>query len=101
MPFWPNVQRLKELSALNSVINPNAINADNDKTVGIISNKQKDIYQNRRATLKLRIIDCALYGISLILGYSLMLVVMTFNVGLILVIVLGYGCGRFIFHRKT
>ena len=93
IPLWPSIKQVQEASAINSV---DGIGYVNDKNIGMIrKNKAQPV------TLKLRLIDCALYGISLILGYSLMLVVMTFNSGLIMVIVAGYCVGRFIFHRKA
>lgn len=94
VPTWPTVKKLQEAAAIHSV---NDIGYDNDKKIGMIQKQQF----GGPISLKLRMIDCALYGISLILGYCLMLIVMTFNTGLIMVIIAGYCCGRFIFHRKT
>eukprot|EP01084_Bolivina_argentea_P270017 459032_1 len=97
VPFWPTFRRLEELSVLYSV---NVPQAGDGKTSKLIHRKSNGNY-SKSVTLHLRIIDCVLYGISLILGYSLMLVVMTFNAGLIIVVVCGYCTGRFLFHRQT
>eukprot|EP01084_Bolivina_argentea_P270016 459029_1 len=97
VPFWPTFRRLEELSVLSSI---NVENVNQDKKAKLMNEKSNNYY-HQSVTLKLRIIDCMLYGISLILGYSLMLVVMTFNTGLILVIICGYCVGRFLFHRQT
>ena len=96
VPFWPTLKRLQELSVLYSVQHPS-----DDKQSAILPGVKKSMDDyHKSVTLELRIIDTILYGISLILGYCLMLVVMTFNAGLILVIVGGYCIGRFVFHRQ-
>ena len=97
VPFWPTFKRLNELSTLYSVVNPSQ-SGISDK---MIPHKKSNDDYHKSVTLELRIIDTFLYGISLILGYSLMLIVMTFNVGLIIVIVCGYCFGRFLFHRQV
>lgn len=97
VPFWPTVTRLKDLSVLYSVQHPGYDDKDNPMIPS--AKKSTDDY-HKSVTLKLRIIDTVLYGISLILGYCLMLVVMTFNTRLIIAVVIGYCAGRFIFHRQ-
>ena len=99
VPFWPTVTRLKELSVLYSVQHPGPNGNGKGDAMLPSAKKSMDDY-HKSVTLKLRIIDTILYGISLILGYCLMLVVMTFNTRLIITIVIGYCFGRFIFHRQ-
>ena len=97
VPFWPTLARLKEVAALQSVRTPDERSRD-ERSSHLIQNKGSLF---KAITVRMRLVDTALYGSSLILGYSLMLIVMTFNAGLVLVIVAGYCCGRFFFHRKT
>mmetsp|Transcript_43920 Transcript_43920/g.70444 ORF Transcript_43920/g.70444 Transcript_43920/m.70444 type:complete len:195 (-) Transcript_43920:61-645(-) len=96
VPFWPTFKRLEELSTLYAVINP----SEQHSAKLIVHKKSNDNY-HESVTLQLRCIDAFLYGLSLILGYALMLVVMTFNAGLIIVVVCSYCIGRFLFHRQT
>jgi F0F1-type ATP synthase assembly protein I len=69
--------------------------------VHLVQNKVGNGHLYQVITVRMRLVDTLFYGLSLILGYSLMLIVMTFNAGLVLVVIAGYCCGRFFFHRKT
>ena len=84
IPFWPSSKEMEESQIINSLMHPK----------GFISWRQP-------ITLQFRIIDCLLYGISLLLGYGLMLAIMTFNIGILVTVVLSYMIGRFIFQRQT
>eukprot|EP00483_Globobulimina_turgida_P004462 UN04471 len=96
IPLWPTSKQLNTFSLkVQSEMDSNMLHPQIKK----LSNNSK---KNRNAiTLKLRIIDSFLYAISITIGYSLMLIIMTFNSGLILMVVWGYCVGRFIFHRQT
>ena len=91
MPFWPSEADIEEMDCLN--VSGDCVNP-------LISPIARD-YCRQPITLKLRVIDCLLHGLSLIIGYGMMLVVMTFNIGLILTIVIGYCLGRFIFDKQS
>merc|ERR1719491_397099 len=94
VPFWPTLQRLQEMSTLRSVVNPNVNEQSTDLSQRMLrKNSAND--PRKAVTLKLRLTDVALYGLALIL------VVMTFNAGLVMVVIAGYCTGRFIFHRRT
>ena len=88
IPFWPSIKEMEEMSMIYR--NP----------LMTKSKLPRDHWRNP-ITLKLRMIDCVLYGISLTLGYGLMLVIMTFNIGFMIIIVCGYCLGRFIFTKQT
>ena len=47
-----------------------------------------------------RIADALLYGVYILIGYMVMLVVMTYNVGLFIAVLAGYCIGNFVFPRK-
>ena len=112
VPFWPSNQELNELldinkfglNSINTLHSLNSIHTINysatDNPLMTRSKIPRNEWRNP-ITLKLRIVDCFLYGISLILGYGLMLIIMSFNVGLMLIIVVGYCLGKFIFYKQT
>ena len=106
VPFWPSNQELEELLdinkfGLNRLKRGNSINYSATDNPLMSRSKMPREYWRNPITLKLRIIDCCLYGISLILGYGLMLVIMTFNIGLMFIIVIGYCMGKFIFYKQS
>ena len=91
--FWPSMKKYHKARKMAPVMLPNEeLMRNNLQFASSISLRSK---------IGLRIIDCILYGLTLILGYCMMLVVMTFNVGLIISIVTGYCCGRFILYKRT
>ena len=93
VPFWPSNETLDELMNINNF----SLSSNYLMTKSKIP---RDHWRNP-ITLKLRIVDTILYGISLTLGYALMLIIMTFNIGLMIIIVIGYCLGRFIFHKQS
>eukprot|EP01083_Nonionella_stella_P173969 601803_1 len=98
IPFWPTKKRYEELWFMYSESQRDA--KGKAAAVPLIARKSTDMY-DRLVTFRLRFIDCFLYGASLTLGYALMLIVMTFNAGLIIVVVCGYCFGRLIFRRQV
>eukprot|EP01083_Nonionella_stella_P044877 120728_1 len=87
IPFWPNTNQLDERMPIN--IKPSVT------TIVIPHNHWRNTL-----TLKIRTIDCVLYGMSLLMGYGLMLVICSFNIVFIIVIVTGYCLGRLIFYKR-
>eukprot|EP00483_Globobulimina_turgida_P013437 UN13461 len=87
IPFWPSTKVLDELMNVNPLL--------------LQRGNVPRVHWRNPITLKLRIIDCVLYGISLMLGYGLMLVIMTFNVCLIVVVIVGFCVGRMIFYPQS
>eukprot|EP01084_Bolivina_argentea_P053789 98696_1 len=88
VPFWSTKSKLDKhstVSAEDVYVTSPSHSADNAELI----------------TIKSSIINCILYGCSLLLGYCLMLVAMTFNVVLIIIIIFGHCSGRFVFYRQT
>merc|ERR1712173_578883 len=92
VPFWPSEEDIDQmdicLEQKGNCVNP------------LISPIARE-YCRPPITLRLRMIDCLLHGLSLLIGYSMMLIMMTFNIALILTIVFGYCLGRFIFDKRN
>mmetsp|Transcript_3853 Transcript_3853/g.10642 ORF Transcript_3853/g.10642 Transcript_3853/m.10642 type:complete len:175 (-) Transcript_3853:97-621(-) len=65
-------------------------------------NSRLDGYADKRARIQAafsaRVIPSLLYTVRIFLSYMLMLVSMTYNVGLVAAIVLGAGAGHFLFY---
>ena len=57
--------------------------------------------QGRRLTRLRRAGEALLYGGYIVVSYLVMLVVMTYNVGLCIAILLGYVVGHFLFPRGS
>ena len=47
-----------------------------------------------------RLVDMLLYGLYILVGYMVMLVVMTYNVGLFVAVLMGYCIGNLLFPRR-
>lgn len=52
------------------------------------------------ASLPRRLADMLLYGLYVFIGYMVMLVVMTYNIGIFIAVLLGYCIGNLIFPRR-
>ena len=74
---------------------------EQDINIQIISTNTGQIWFNDGYPFILRISDGITFGISLLLGYWLMLIVMTYNWGYFITICLGFIIGRIIFYGQT
>ena len=68
----------------------------------ILMIKKAELLIEKRGLLPndLRFIDSLIYGLSLTLGYLLMLIIMTYNIWLCITVIIGYIFGRLIFWIK-